>query len=663
MKIIRPIEVTQENTTSNAPPDPYAVWAPIGREFSEDWDEFIFDVVGSTLVLQRVVGSGNSSQAKDVVRVFDLATGDSIVTLADEDLNVANSVAISPDEQKVLFDDDNSIRVFDLTTGALVRSTSRFNVLQGYKEMQRAAWRDANTIVFCDEELFFTPRRTELRLKSLTVDTGVVTELANLYTVMQQAPVRTGGAALPNEDRGQALVGFVLTAGAFVGVLQVDNFDATSDGRAFAVVRVDLSTYAGSYYWLQSAFLENYDTKGFRFGVNASRGEVIIYQALQGGRKVIVLEDTANLGDGSVNPFSPAYDGLVVSAINSDATAGELCVSKTTGTRHNRFIDSSYASNGSLDSVIGQAPGGVKYSTNYYVYRKATGGYGLVELTDDTLVTQTNPSVTEGDIYTYGEHNYEALVDNDDRPDLGVIKLNENGDPAPTWLDLGFINPLRMFDNKLDSRTTGPSPLVIDITPNMLVNGLALFNVDAATVQITYTDPDDGLVYDTGQISMLDNSGVQDWYSFFFDPYLVKADLARVDLPAYIDGTVQITLDGAGADVAIGEIVLGTIYQIGEAQYGSSAGIIDFSRKEQDQFGNFEIVPRRFSKRAEFDAVIPPAYGGSVQRTLARLRATPIVWIGSVDLEETIVYGYFREFDILLSNPAFSNVTITVEGL
>jgi len=195
------------------------------------------------------------------------------------------------------------------------------------------------------------------------------------------------------------------------------------------------------------------------------------------------------------------------------------------------------------------------------------------------------------------------------------------------------------------------------------VNGLALFNVDAATVQITYTDPTDGLVYDTGQISMLDNSGVQDWYGFFFDPYLVKADLARVDLPAYIDGTVQITLDGAGADVAIGEVVLGTIYKIGDAQYGSSAGIIDFSRKEQDQFGNFEIVPRRFSKRAEFDAVIPPAYGGSVQRTLARLRATPVVWIGSVDLEETIVYGYFREFDILLSNPAFSNVTITVEGL
>jgi hypothetical protein len=299
----------------------------------------------------------------------------------------------------------------------------------------------------------------------------------------------------------------------------------------------------------------------------------------------------------------------------------------------------------------------IHYATDYFIGVNSDGSYDIVELSTNTLLEQTNPTVTAGDIYTYADHNYEALQDNNDRPDLGAI-----ADP-PTWLDLGFINPLRMFDNKLDSLTTGPSPLVINITPGMLVNGIALFNVNASTVQITYTDPDDGLVYDTGQISMLDNSGVQDWYSFFFDPYLVKADLARVDLPAYIDGTVQITLDGAGADVAIGEVVLGTIYKIGDAQYGSSAGIIDFSRKEQDQFGNFEIVPRRFSKRAEFDAVIPPAYGGSVQRTLARLRATPVVWIGSVDLEETIVYGYFREFDILLSNPAFSNVTITVEGL
>jgi len=311
----------------------------------------------------------------------------------------------------------------------------------------------------------------------------------------------------------------------------------------------------------------------------------------------------------------------------------------------------------SLNTGGGAAYVGAYVDTYIVVNVSGIDSPQFIDVTDNTIAEYIQPNFKLGDRVIFRDRVFEALTDNNDRPDVGAL-----ADP-PTWLDLGFINPLRMFDNKLDSRTTAPSPLVIDITPGMLVNGIALFNVNASTVQITYTDPGDGLVYDTWQISMLDNSVVQDWYSFFFDPYLVKADLARVDLPAYIDGTVQITLDGAGADVAIGEVVLGTIYKIGDAQYGSSAGIIDFSRKEADQFGNFEIVPRRFSKRAEFDAVIPPAYGGSVQRTLARLRATPVVWIGSVDLEETIVYGYFREFDILLSNPAFSNVTITVEGL
>jgi len=30
---------------------------------------------------------------------------------------------------------------------------------------------------------------------------------------------------------------------------------------------------------------------------------------------------------------------------------------------------------------------------------------------------------------------------------------------------------------------------------------------------------------------------------------------------------------------------------------------------------------------------------------------------------ETIVYGYYRDFDIVLSNPSLSNGTIEVEGL
>jgi hypothetical protein len=281
----------------------------------------------------------------------------------------------------------------------------------------------------------------------------------------------------------------------------------------------------------------------------------------------------------------------------------------------------------------------------------------FIDVTDNTIAEYIQPNFKLGDRVIFRDRVFEALTDNNDRPDVGAI-----ADP-PTWLDLGFINPLRMFDNKLDSRTTAPSPLVIEIETGRITNGLALFNLAASSVQVTYTDPVDGLVYDSGDIGLLDNSGVRTWYDFFFEPYSRRSDFARLDLPAYTDGTITITLTNNEGDAAVGEIVAGSIYRIGEAQFGSSAGILDFSRKEQDQFGRFDIVKRRFSKRAEYDAVIDPATGGNIQRTLAQYRAAPVVWIGDESKEETIVYGFFREFDILLDNPAFTAVTITVEGL
>ena len=53
-----------------------------------------------------------------------------------------------------------------------------------------------------------------------------------------------------------------------------------------------------------------------------------------------------------------------------------------------------------------------------------------------------------------------------------------------------------------------------------------------------------------------------------------------------------------------------------------------------------------------------------MQNTLANFRATPIVYIGSEDEAfATIVYGFYRRFDITLEGPAYSFAAIEVEGL
>jgi hypothetical protein len=635
MKIIRPMDLTADGVvSSNALGDGYQPWEPEGRSNS-------FSGAGSVSVggnLGFCVPSGSFVRSFDI---YDLDSGEKIGEFSDESVFNIVEIAASPDGSLVAYRGAATlignpyVKVYDVSSSQVVYS------------------RDANPT---PSRLNWSPDSGEIIFYEYK-PSGLSTLPPELRCVRVNAS--NWGATILSEDLLD-LAGITITEGASLSLAPPKiaasgeaflSFRAEDDGDSNTlVVRLSSSmaaTHAESVFGSPNPEV---------ILANDTRSEVAVFFG-DGDARFFAYADMAPIS------APAAISGTTYKGVSASLDGSEVTLQASSVQPYNRrFLLSDYSALPPMPATGNYKI--IHYATDYFLGVNSNGSYDIVDLTTNTLITQINPTVTAGDIYTYANHNYEALQDNNDRPDLGTLKVDpETLKPAPTWLDLGFINPLRMFDNKLDSKTTAPSPLVIDVTPGMLVNGLALFSVDAATVQITYTDPDDGLVYDTGEISMLDNSGVQDWYGFFFDPYLVKADLARVDLPAYIDGTIQITLDGAGADVAIGEVVLGTIYQIGDAQYGSSAGIIDFSRKEADQFGNFEIVPRRFSKRAEFDAVIPPAYGGSVQRTLARLRATPIVWIGSVDLEETIVYGYFREFDILLSNPAFSNVTITVEGL
>jgi uncharacterized protein (DUF2141 family) len=52
-----------------------------------------------------------------------------------------------------------------------------------------------------------------------------------------------------------------------------------------------------------------------------------------------------------------------------------------------------------------------------------------------------------------------------------------------------------------------------------------------------------------------------------------------------------------------------------------------------------------------------------VQKALADIRTTPTVFIGDPNRPETIVYGFYRNFNIVLSTPSISDCTIEVEGL
>lgn len=256
-----------------------------------------------------------------------------------------------------------------------------------------------------------------------------------------------------------------------------------------------------------------------------------------------------------------------------------------------------------------------------------------------------------GDRRIKDHHIYESLA------------AANTSDPSDTtkWLDMGSTNRWRMFDNKVESLTTNPGAIVVTIKPGSVVNSLALFNLQGKSVTVSVVDPIEGEVY-RKEVSLVD-AGVTNWYDWFFEPIGIRTDLVILDMPAYGSANVVVTID-AGAEVAaVGHLVIGAVKQIGTALYGSAVGITDYSRKTTDVFGNTVVVQRSFSNRAEFDVSLDTSEVTRIRRLLAELRATPVVWIGEESYEATILFGFYKDFQIVFSGPTVSDCSITVEGV
>lgn len=230
------------------------------------------------------------------------------------------------------------------------------------------------------------------------------------------------------------------------------------------------------------------------------------------------------------------------------------------------------------------------------------------------------------------------------------------------WLDLGATNRWKMFDKGTGTRTENADLISVTITPPLPINALVFFNLDAAEVYIAAKDSI-GTTFYEATITLFDNSFVSNWYDYFFEPIVKAPDKAVVNLPSFGIDEIDIEIRNPSSIAKCGLLVVGRQKQIGTAVYGSSVSIKDYSRKEPDEFGGFEVVERRFSKLADYDIVMRPSFVRPVQQLLSQLRATPAVYIGDPDLDETVVYGYYRDFTIVLSDFATATTNLQVEGL
>ena len=290
-----------------------------------------------------------------------------------------------------------------------------------------------------------------------------------------------------------------------------------------------------------------------------------------------------------------------------------------------------------------------------------------VAVTDAVLISSTAPETdysawAAGTAYSVGNrvirtstHRiYERLI-------AGTTATAPELD-AVNWIDIAPTNRWAMFDSEVSTQTALASPLTVVIKPGF-VNGIALFGLVGDSLTVTVRDSLAGSVVYSRTLA-LDGTILADWYQYFFEPYVQRADVVLTDLPPYGDAHITLTLTGSGT-VKCGIVALGTVYTLGDTQQGASVSIVDYSRKETDAFGVTSFVQRAYSKRMSVNLLLANAQLNKTQRVLADLRASPAAWVGTdaPGYEPLTVYGFYKDFSIDIAYPQLSYCSLEIEGL
>lgn len=285
-------------------------------------------------------------------------------------------------------------------------------------------------------------------------------------------------------------------------------------------------------------------------------------------------------------------------------------------------------------------------------------------MVSSSVVENDYPAWVSGTTYALGEKVIRVGVHKVfQRYAAGSSTVAPELDPT-IWQDLGQTKKWAPFDNVVGTLATGPSPLNYTLRTGF-TDSLALFELTGRYVDLVMKDATDGAVVYQKRID-LEVTDIETIFDWFFTELDLRTDIVITDLPGqYASAELSITLTTTSGTASVGVIKPGLISDLGETQYGAKVGIDDYSRKERDAFGNTVITERAYSKRGSFTMMTTLGTFNRIYRTLAALRATPCVYIGTevAGYEPLLIYGFFTSFSIDITYPDYHLCSLDIEGL
>lgn len=234
---------------------------------------------------------------------------------------------------------------------------------------------------------------------------------------------------------------------------------------------------------------------------------------------------------------------------------------------------------------------------------------------------------------------------------------------AENWTPIGPVNEWALFDREVSTKSFAVDSLKVTIKPGY-VNSLSLFGMKGNDVTVTVRDGLTGPIVYGPKTLGLDSTLINDWYQYYYEPTVSLIAISLTDLPPYANAHITVEVTGVG-EVAMGLLDVGTFYDLGGTNYGASFSIVDYSRKEVDEFGGSKFVKRGFAKRLSAKMMFRNVELNKIGSVLAELRATPCSWsvTDEAGLETLNIFGWYEGMDIEVPYPLHSYCSVTVQGL
>lgn len=215
------------------------------------------------------------------------------------------------------------------------------------------------------------------------------------------------------------------------------------------------------------------------------------------------------------------------------------------------------------------------------------------------------------------------------------------------WANVGPTNASAMFDGAASTSTTATASISVALRVRRPIDSIAFV----------------GLVGDTVTVSTTGSSAQ-------FIEAVIPAPVAPATSSALVidglthagDGHVQIEIAGAGA-VACAAVSFGGVTELGETQAGLRVEIVDYSKKDTDQYGTVRVIRRGYSRRVSCSVAVPYLDVDRVAAEIAYMRQTPALWTLADDLRSATLYGYYADWSLAIRTPTQSIYTITIESL